>query len=62
MNNATNKMASIGMINVTTMAVSKCVAFVGAVMMVAGLGGMTMSQKCFTETEMKYLAKHVTAK
>lgn len=60
MNNTTNKMAAIGMINVTTMAISKGVAFVGGILLVAGMGGMVLSQKCFTEAEMKYLTKHVT--
>ena len=62
MSNTTNKMAVIGMTNVTTMAISKGVTFVGAVLMVAGMGGMMLSNKCFTETEIKYLAEHVTAK
>lgn len=62
MNNTTNKMAIIGMTNVTTMAISKGVAFIGAILMVAGMGGMMMSNKCFTEAEMKYLAEHVDAK
>ena len=62
MNNTTNKMAVIGMTNTTTMAISKGVAFVGAILLVAGMGGMTMSQKCFTEAEMKYLGMHVATK
>lgn len=62
MNNTTNKMAVIGMTNTTTMAISKGVAFVGAILLVAGMGGMTLSQKCFTEEEMKYLGVHVTTK
>ena len=60
MNNTTNKMAVIGMTNVTTMAISKGIAFVGTILLVTGMGGMMLSQKCFTETEMKYLTKHVT--
>lgn len=62
MNNTTNKMAIIGMTNTTTMAVSKGVAFVGTILLVAGMGGMVLSNKCFTEAEMKYLTAHVTAK
>jgi hypothetical protein len=62
MNNTTNKMAVIGMTNVTTMAISKGIAFVGGILMVAGMGGMMLSNKCFTEVEMKYLAEHVAAK
>ena len=62
MNNTTNKMAVIGMTNVTTMAISKGVTFVGAILLVAGMGGMMMSNKCFTEAEVKYLTEHVTAK
>lgn len=62
MNNTTNKMAVIGMANVTTMAISKGVAFVGAILLVAGMGGMMMSSKSFTEEEMKYLGVHVATK
>lgn len=62
MSNATNKMAIVGMTNVTTMAISKGVAFVGTILMVAGVGGMVLSNKYFTETEMKYLTAHITAK
>ena len=62
MNRTTNKMAIIGMTNVTTMAISKGVAFVGGILMVAGMGGMALSSKYFTEAEMKYLTSHVTAK
>ena len=62
MNNTTNKMAIIGMTNATTMAISKGVAFVGTILLVAGMGGMVLSNKCFTESEMKYLTAHVTTK
>lgn len=62
MSNTTNKMAVIGMTNVTTMAISKGITFVGAILLAAGMGGMMMSNKCFTEAEMKYLAEHVDAK
>lgn len=62
MGNTTNKMAIVGMTNVTTMAISKGIAFVGTILMVAGVGGMVLSNKYFTETEMKYIAAHVTTK
>ena len=62
MNNTTNKMAVIGMTNVTTMAISKGIAFVGGILMVAGMGGMMLSNKTFTEVEMKYIAEHITTK
>ena len=62
MNNSTNKMAIIGMTNTTTNAISKGAMFVGAILMFAGAGGMALSNKQFTETEMKYLAQHITAK
>lgn len=62
MNKATNKMAVVGMTNTTTMAISKGIAFVGGVLMFAGLGGIALSQKCFTEEELKYVAAHITAK
>lgn len=62
MNNTTNKMAVIGMTNTTTMAISKGIAFVGSILMFAGLGGIALSQTCFTETEMKYIAEHVATK
>lgn len=62
MNNTTNKMAVIGMTNVTTMAISKGIAFVGGILLVAGMGGMALSNKCFTEAEIKYLTEHVNAK
>ena len=58
----TSKMAIIGLANTTTMAVSKGIAFVGGILMVVGLGGIAMSQKYFTEEEMKYLNVHITAK
>lgn len=62
MNNTTNKMAIIGMTNTTTMAISKGIAFVGGILMFAGLGGIALSQTCFTEEEMKYLNVHIAAK
>lgn len=57
-----NKMAIIGMTNTTTNAISKGAMLVGAIIMFAGAGGMILSNKQFTEAEMKYLAQHVTAK
>ena len=62
MNKTTNKMASIGMTNTTTMAISKGIAFIGGILMFAGLGGIALSQKHFTEEEMKYIIEHVTTK
>ena len=62
MNKTTNKMASIGMTNTTTMAISKGIAFVGGILMFAGLGGIALSQKHFTEEEMRYIIEHVTTK
>lgn len=62
MNKTTNKMASIGMTNTTTMAISKGIAFVGGILMFAGLGGIALSQKHFTEEEMKYIIEHVATK
>ena len=62
MNRTTNKMAIIGMTNVTTMAISKGVAFVGGILMVVGMGGMALSSKYFTEAEMKYLSEHIGVK
>lgn len=57
-----NKMAIIGMTNATMNAISKGAVFVGAILVAAGAGGMMMSNKQFTEAEMKYLADHVTTK
>ena len=59
MNNITNKMATIGMTNTTTNAISKGTMFIGAVLMFVGAGGMVLSNKQFTEAEMKYIATHV---
>lgn len=58
------KMSTIGMINTTTNAISKGAVFVGALLVAAGAGGMILSNKQFTEAEMKYLAENikVTAK
>lgn len=57
-----NKIAIIGLTNTTTNAISKGAVFVGALLVAAGAGGMMLSNKQFTETEMKYISAHVTAK
>ena len=57
-----NKMAIIGMTNVTMNAISKGVAFVGALLVAAGAGGMMLSNKQFTDAEMKYLKDAVNVK
>lgn len=54
-----NKMSTIGMINTTTNSISKGAVFVGAMLVAAGAGGMILSNKQFTEAEMKYLAENV---
>ena len=54
-----NKMSTIGMINTTTNAISKGAVFIGAMLVAAGAGGMILSNKQFTEAEMKYLAENV---
>ena len=62
MGNKTNSVASIGVTNLTTMAISKGVTFVGAVLMFIGVGGMVMSNKTLSESEVKYLREHVNMK
>lgn len=62
MSNITNKMSSIGMINTTTNAISKGAVFVGAMLVAAGAGGMILSNKQFTEEEIKYISAHVGVK
>ena len=62
MNNKTTSVASIGVTNLTTMSLSKGVAFVGAVLMFIGVGGMAMSNNIITEPEAKYLREHVVMK
>lgn len=59
-----NKISTIGLTNTTTNAISKGVTFIGAILMFTGMGGIILSNKQFTETEMKYLADtiKVTAK
>lgn len=56
------KMSTIGMINTTTNAISKGAVFVGAMLVAAGAGGMILSNKQFTEDEMKYLKDAVSVK
>lgn len=62
MNSKTNSVANIGVTNLTTMAISKGVTFVGAVMMFIGVGGMMLSNKTLSEPEVKYLREHITVK
>lgn len=62
MNKKTTSVASIGVTNLTTMGLSKGVAFVGAVLMFIGVGGMFLSNKTLTEGELAYLREHVTMK
>lgn len=62
MNKKLNSVASLGITNVTTMAVSKGITFVGAILMFIGVGGMLLSNKSLTETEVKYLREHVNLK
>lgn len=57
-----NKMSTIGMINTTTNAISKGAVFIGAMLVAAGAGGMILSNKQFTEAEMKYISEHVGVK
>lgn len=57
-----NKMATVGMTNTTMNDISKGAMFFGTLLMVAGAGCMALSNKQFTEEEMKYLASHVTTK
>lgn len=62
MNKKTTSVATIGVTNLTTMGLSKGVAFVGAVLMFIGVGGMAMSNNIITEPEVKYLREHVVMK
>lgn len=62
MGNKTNSVASIGVTNLTTMAISKGVTFVGAVLIFIGVGGMVMSNKILSEPEVKYLREHINMK
>lgn len=54
------KMSTIGMINTTTNAISKGAVFIGALLVAAGTGGMMLSNKQFTEAEMRYLKETVS--
>jgi predicted NUDIX family phosphoesterase len=56
------KMSTIGLINTTTNSISKGAVFIGMLLMVAGAGGMALSNKQFTETEMKYISEHIDVK
>ena len=58
----TTKMSTIGMINTPTNAISKGAVFIGAMLVAAGAGGMILSNKQFTEAEMKYLSEHIGVK
>ena len=62
MNKTMNSVASIGVANLTTMAISKCVAFVGATLMFVGCGGILLSRKSLSEPEVKYLREHINMK
>lgn len=62
MNNKTNSVASIGVTNLTTMALSKGTAFAGAVLMFIGVGGMLLSNKMLSEPEVRYLREHINVK
>ena len=62
MNKKSNTVANVGVTNVITMAASKGVAFVGAILMLIGVGGMFLSNKTLTEGELAYLREHVTMK
>lgn len=62
MNKHTNSVASIGVTNLTTMAISKGVTFTGVLLTIAGIGGMFLSNKTFSEPEVKYLREHINMK
>lgn len=62
MSKKSNSVASLGITNLTTMAASKGVTFVGAILMFVGVGGMLLSNKSLTETEVKYLREHINLK
>ena len=57
-----NRMSTIGMINTTTNAISKGAVFIGTILVAAGAGGMILSNKQFTEADMKYLSEHIGVK
>lgn len=62
MNKSFNSVASVGVTNLTTMTISKGISFVGATLMFIGVGGMLLSNKTFTEPEVKYLCEHINMK
>lgn len=62
MNKNFNSVASVGVTNLTTMAISKGVTFVGATLMFIGVAGMLLSNKTLTEPEVKYLREHINMK
>ena len=62
MNKKTNTMATVGITNLINMTASKGVAFAGAVLVFIGVGGMLLSNKTLTETEMTYLREHINMK
>lgn len=62
MNKNTNSVATIGVTNLTTMAISKLLTFAGATLMFIGCGGMLMSNKALSEPEVKYLREHINMK
>ena len=62
MNKTTNSVASIGVTNLTTMTISKGVAFIGATLMFIGCGGVLLSNKTLSEPEVKYLREHINMK
>ena len=62
MNKMFNSVASVGVTNLTTMAISKGITFVGATLMFIGCGGMILSNKTLSEPEVKYLREHINMK
>lgn len=62
MNKSFNSVASVSVTNLTAMAISKGVTFVGATLMFIGVGGMLLSNKTLTEPEVKYLREHINMK
>lgn len=62
MNKTANSVASIGVTNLTTMAISKGVAFIGATLMFIGCGGVLLSNKTLSEPEVKYLRERINMK
>lgn len=62
MNKNTNSVANIGVVNITTMGISKLVTFAGATLVFIGMGGILLSNKTLTEPELNYLREHVNMK